>query len=164
MLPAYQKYLDLAKKKSAENKKFLERLKKQKVAQLDEIVQELNDIAFEEIDCLQCANCCKTTGPLLLNKDIDRLAKELKMRPANFTEQYLKVDEDRDYIFQQLPCPFLGSDHYCQVYNARPNACREYPHTHQRDQLQKLKITYANSLICPAVAKIVEEMKAEIKS
>jgi Fe-S-cluster containining protein len=143
MLPAYQKYLDLAKKKSAENKKFLERLKKQKVAQLDEIVQELNDIAFEEIDWL---------------------AKELKMRPANFTEQYLKVDEDRDYIFQQLPCPFLGSDHYCQVYNARPNACREYPHTHQRDQLQKLKITYANSLICPAVAKIVEEMKAEIKS
>lgn len=71
MLPAYQKYLDVAKKKRAENKKFLERLKKQKPGHLDGIVQELNDVAFEEIDCLQCANCCKTTGPLLLNKDID---------------------------------------------------------------------------------------------
>jgi Fe-S-cluster containining protein len=164
MLPAYQKYLDVAKKKRAENKKFLERLKKQKPGHLDGIVQELNDVAFEEIDCLQCANCCKTTGPLLLNKDIDRLAKELKMRPAIFAERYLKVDEDKDYVFQQLPCPFLGSDHYCLVYDARPNACREYPHTQQRDQLQKLKITYENSLICPAVAKIVEEMKTKIKS
>lgn len=164
MLPEYQKYLDLAKKKRTENKKFLEKLKKQKPAHLDVIIQELHEQAFEEIDCLQCANCCKTTGPLLLNKDIDRLAKELKLRPAIFTEKYLKIDEDKDYIFNQMPCPFLGSDRYCQVYNARPNACREYPHTQQRDQMQKLKITFENSLICPAVARIVEELRVEIKS
>ncbi|MDP3929871.1 MAG: YkgJ family cysteine cluster protein [Bacteroidota bacterium] len=159
MLPLYQKYLEQAKKNKVENKKFLDKIKKQKPAKLDLIIQGLDAEAFEEIDCLQCANCCKTTGPLLLNKDIDRLAKSLKMRPAVFTENYLKIDEDADYVFKSMPCPFLGSDHYCSVYEARPNACREYPHTQQRDQIQKLPITYQNSLICPAVAKIVEALK-----
>lgn len=163
MLPAYQKYLNLANKNKSENKKFLEKLKKQKPAHLDRTVQELNELAFEEIDCLQCANCCKGTGPLLLNKDIDRLAKEVKVRPAVFTENYLKIDEEGDYVFQAMPCPFLAEDNYCKVYEARPNACREYPHTQQRDQLQKLPITYLNSLICPAVAKIVEELKQTYK-
>jgi uncharacterized protein len=162
MLPAYQKYLDKANKNKGENKKFLEKLKKQKPTGLDSLVQELNDLAFEEIDCLQCANCCKTTGPLLLNKDIDRLAKNQKLRPAVFTEQFLKIDEDKDYVFKSMPCVFLGEDNYCNVYQDRPNACREFPHTHQRDQLQKLKITYQNSLICPAVAVVVEELKQKL--
>lgn len=163
MLKDYRLLLATANKNKAENKKFLEKLKKQRPKNLDQTVNLLNDQAFEEIDCLQCANCCKTTGPLLLNKDIDWLAKELKLRPAIFAEKYLKIDEDQDYVFKQMPCVFLGSDHYCTVYNARPNACREYPHTHQKDQLQKLKITYENSLICPAVAKVVEALKVEYR-
>ncbi|OYU94773.1 MAG: zinc/iron-chelating domain-containing protein [Bacteroidetes bacterium B1(2017)] len=159
----YKKYLNTATKNKAENKKFLEKLRKQKPAHLDTLIQDLHEQAFEQIDCLLCANCCKSTGPLLLNKDVDRLAKELKLRPSIFAETYLKTDEDGDYVFTQMPCPFLGSDHYCSVYQARPNACREYPHTQQRDQFQKLKITYLNSLICPAVAKIVEQLKQELK-
>ncbi len=159
MQQAYQKYLDTAQKKKAENKKFLDKLKKQRLPGLDQLINKLNDEAFAEIDCLQCANCCKTTGPLLLNKDIDRLAKALKTKPSLFAEQYLKIDEDQDYVFKQMPCVFLGNDHYCGVYESRPNACREYPHTQQRDQLQKLKITFQNTLICPAVARIVEQLK-----
>lgn len=162
MNPAYRKYLDAAIRQRAENKKFLEHLKKQKKAGLDEQINQLHKKAFEVIDCLQCANCCKTTGPLLLNKDIDRLAKSFRQRPAEFTSNFLKTDEDGDYVFQSMPCPFLGSDNHCSVYSDRPNACREYPHTQQRDQLQKLKITYENSLICPAVAKVVEELKANL--
>lgn len=163
MLPEYQKLLMQAKKNQAETKKLFARIKKHKNPQLDSLIQNLHDEAFQEIDCLQCANCCKTTGPLLLNKDIDRLAKNEKMRPADFTEKYLKIDEDKDYIFKQLPCPFLGSDHYCSVYEARPNACREYPHTQQRNQLQKLPITEKNALICPAVAKITEALKIHFR-
>jgi Fe-S-cluster containining protein len=159
MLDIYKKYLSVAHKNKVSNRKFLEQLKKKRKAGLDQLMHQLHDAAFEEIDCLQCANCCKTTGPLLLSKDIDRLATALKLRPAIFAETYLKRDEDGDDVFKTMPCPFLGSDHYCTVYEARPNACREYPHTQQRDQLQKLKITYENSLICPAVAKIVEQLK-----
>jgi Fe-S-cluster containining protein len=161
--PEYLKILENARKKSSENKKFLEKLKAKKPKDLDILTNELHDEAFEQINCLECANCCRTTGPLLLNKDIDRLASELKLKPSIFAERYIKVDEDNDYVFTSMPCPFLGSDNYCHVYEARPNACREFPHTQQRNILQKLKITYHNTLICPAVVLVVEGLKEKLK-
>jgi hypothetical protein len=81
------------------------------------------------------------------------------MRPGIFAETYLRTDEDGDRVFKALPCPFLGKDHYCSIYEDRPNACREYPHTQQRNMMQKLKITYNNTMICPAVALVVEGLK-----
>ncbi len=163
MNPEYLKILENARKKSSENKKFLEKLKAKKPKDLDILTNELHDEAFEQINCLECANCCRTTGPLLLNKDIDRLASELKLKPSIFAERYIRVDEDNDYVFTSMPCPFLGSDNYCHVYEARPNACREFPHTQQRNILQKLKITNHNTLICPAVVLVVEGLKEKLK-
>jgi hypothetical protein len=159
MHPDYDKYLNNAIRKKSENKKFLDKIKKQKPKDLDVVCNEFHDLAFETIDCLSCSNCCRGTGPLFLDKDIERLSKHLRIRPAEFTETYLKIDEDKDYVFKSVPCPFLGNDHYCSVYESRPNACREFPHTQQRNIAQKLGITYLNSMICPAVAIVVEELK-----
>ena len=159
MLEAYRNIIEKARNKSAENKKFLEKLKRKRPSDLDHITQNLHEKAFENIDCLQCANCCITTGPLLIDKDIERLARHFRKTPSAFTSEYLKIDEDGDYVFKALPCPFILSDNYCSAYESRPNACREYPHTSQRNIHQKLKITYLNTMICPAVAKIVEELK-----
>jgi Fe-S-cluster containining protein len=159
----FQKILENARKKSSENKKFLDKLKAKKPNDLDLLTNELHDEAFDQIDCLECANCCRTTGPLLLNKDIDRLAIELKLKPSIFTEKFVRIDEDNDYVFSNMPCPFLGSDNYCHVYDARPNACKEFPHTQQRNILQKLKITYQNTLICPAVVLVVDGLKEKYK-
>lgn len=159
MLPEYEKTTDIAKKNREKIKKFLDKLKKQKPSDLDSVTNELHDKAFEHIDCLKCANCCKTTGPLLLDKDIERLAKHLKQKPSEFLEKFLKVDEDKDYVFKKLPCPFLDSDNYCSVYDHRPNACRDYPHTQQRKIINKLQITYHNAMICPAVAEVVDGLK-----
>lgn len=159
MLPEYQKIIDSAKLKKAETQKLFEKLKKQKPKNLDRVTNELHDQAFENIDCLKCANCCRTTGPLLKNKDIERLASHFKIKPSLFTEKYLRIDEDSDFVFKAMPCPFLGSDNYCAVYESKPSACANYPHTQQRDILQKLKITYHNSMICPAVAEVVEGLK-----
>jgi Fe-S-cluster containining protein len=159
----YIKIIERAKKSKVENNKFLEKLKKLAPKNLDQITNQLHEEAFENIDCLNCANCCASTGPLLLNKDIDRLAKNLKLKPSVFTEKYLRIDEDKDYVFKQMPCLFLGNDNYCSVYTDRPNACREFPHTQQRNILQKLKITYLNTTICPAVAVVVEGLKENYK-
>ncbi len=159
----YIKIIERAKKSKVENKKFLEKLKKLAPKNLDQITNQLHEEAFENIDCLNCANCCASTGPLLLNKDIDRLAKNLKLKPSVFTEKYLRIDEDKDYVFKQMPCLFLGNDNYCSVYTDRPNACKEFPHTQQRNILQKLKITYLNTTICPAVAVVVEGLKENYK-
>jgi uncharacterized protein len=159
MLLPYQKLIEVAKSKRKENKKFLERLRKAKPSDLDAVTNTLHDKAFEHIDCLHCANCCRTTGPLLLNKDIEQLSKHFKIKPSAFSEQYLRVDEDGDFVFKNMPCPFLKKDNYCSVYNHRPGACRDYPHTQQRNIVQKLSITYQNSMICPAVAEVVEKLK-----
>lgn len=142
-----------------ENRKFLKKLKEHPPKNLDQQFHQLHEAAFEHIDCLTCANCCKTTGPLFTQKDIDRLSLHLKMKPARFIETYLHIDEDSDYVLNTLPCPFLGSDNYCSVYEHRPNACREYPHTNQRKMHTILNETFHNSLICPAVFEILEKLK-----
>ena len=122
----------LAKDKHFENKKFLEKLHKKPPKNLDYLMQELHDKEFKKTNCLHCANCCKTTSPIFRDKDIERLAQHLGMRPAVFVEKYLHLDEDGDYVHNGAPCPFLGADNYCSVYEARPKACREYPHTDRK--------------------------------
>ena len=54
---------------------------------------ELHEQEFQNTDCLECANCCKTTGPLFTDKDIVRIAKYLRMKPQAFTDQYLNIDK-----------------------------------------------------------------------
>lgn len=159
MHPDYIRKIEQARLQRKENKLFFEKLKKRKPSDLDRVTNELHDKAFEDIDCLKCANCCRTTGPLLRGKDIDQLAGHFKIRPAVFTEKYLRIDEDGDYVFKAMPCPFLGNDNYCSVYQQRPGACRDYPHTQQRDIRQKLNITLENTVICPAVAEVVQGLR-----
>jgi len=151
-----------AKSQSRDNKEFLNKLKRRAPRNLDDIFHEEHEAAFEEIDCLSCANCCKTTSPIFYEKDIDRLAKRLRMRPSEFIAKYLKIDEDKDYVLTKAPCPFLDGENYCMVYEDRPTACREYPHTNRKNMHQILDLTLKNTLVCPAVLKIVEDVKKKI--
>jgi Fe-S-cluster containining protein len=73
----------------------------------------------------------------------------------------LRIDEDRDYVLQSVPCTFLGADNYCSIYQVRPKACREFPHTDRIKQHQLLKLTEKNIEVCPAVFEIVEKLKKE---
>lgn len=154
---------ELAKDKHKENKSFFQKLKKKPPKDLDYIMQELHEEEFERTDCLQCANCCKTTGPLFTDKDVERISKHFKMKPQQFIDAYLRVDEDQDYVLQQVPCTFLGADNYCSIYEVRPKACREYPHTDRKKFQQISHLTLKNVAICPAAFNIVEEMKKRIK-
>jgi Fe-S-cluster containining protein len=153
---------DKAKSQSTGNKAFLKKIKNKKIRNLDNLFHAAHEEAFEEIDCLSCANCCKTTSPIFYQKDIERVAKRLRMKPFEFIEKYLKIDEDKDYVLKQAPCPFLGSDNYCSVYEDRPGACRDYPHTDRKNMYQILDLTYKNTLVCPAVLRIVEQVKAAL--
>ena len=123
---------------------------------------ELHDTEFRKTDCLQCANCCKTTGPLFTNADIERISKHFKQKPQNFIAQFLKVDEDNDYVLQQVPCAFLDSENYCSIYEIRPKACREFPHTDRKKFHQIGNLTLKNVAICPAAFNIVEAMKKRV--
>jgi Fe-S-cluster containining protein len=147
------------KKSEAENKRLIKFLKKKKPADLDLQAQEAHDQAFDCVNCLDCAMCCTTTGPLFTDKDINRLAQHFKLKDIEFRDQYLRLDEDGDWVLKQVPCPFLGPDNYCSVYEDRPKACREYPHTDRRKFAQILDLTLKNTFICPAAHQVMETLQ-----
>lgn len=162
MLDEYRSYLEEAKNNKKAYKKKVQQIKNLKEGELDKIIHQAHDESFDCIDCLKCANCCKTTGPLFTQKDIERIAKYLKLKPGDFIEQYLKIDEEQDYILQSTPCTFLGSDNYCSIYEVRPKACAEYPHTDMRNQKKILNLTLKNTEICPAVALTFKQINEEL--
>jgi Fe-S-cluster containining protein len=148
-----------AESQSVQNKKFLLGLKKRNPREVDDWFHSAHEEVFNTLDCLACANCCKTTSPIFYSTDIERVAKSLRMKPSEFIEKYLRVDEDKDYVLKSSPCPFLADDNYCSVYENRPRACREYPHTNRKKMVQIMELTHKNTLVCPAALEIVERIK-----
>lgn len=141
---------------------LLKRLRKMKPKELDAVFNELHDIAFEHIDCLDCANCCKSLGPRVSDIDIKRLASHLKVKESVFIDTYLRIDEDKDYVFKNMPCPFLMNDNYCMVYKSRPKACREYPHTNQKNIRSILSLSVKNIDTCPVVKEIFDRLESDL--
>lgn len=152
--------IDEAKSQGKEIKQFFKKLKSKTPKNLDVQFQEKHDKAFEKIDCLDCANCCKTTSPIYYDKDVERMASHFRMKPIEFFNKYLKIDEDGDQVLTGSPCPFLMEDNKCMAYDSRPKACRDYPHTNRKRMYQILDLTETNTSVCPAVAEIVLKMKA----
>ncbi|MCD8166744.1 MAG: YkgJ family cysteine cluster protein [Bacteroides sp.] len=116
-----------ARRASKENKQFFKTLKKNRQRELDDVIHRIHQEVFDETDCLECGNCCRSLGPLITDRDIERMAQALRKKPSEVAETYLRIDEDNDYVFKSMPCPFLGTDNYCCIYEDRPKACREYP-------------------------------------
>jgi len=155
----------LPSKAAADRKSHIDlfkKLKKKPPKNLDYTMQDLHDETFSEINCLNCANCCKTTSPLFTNRDVNRISKFLTLKPAQFIDQYLKIDEDGDMVLQSSPCPFLFEDNTCMIYEVRPKACAEYPHTNRKKFHQISNLTLKNVAICPAAFEIVEKLKTKI--
>ncbi len=164
MNPAYQKYLQKAQEKSKETKQFLKKLRKKVPRNLDQQFKAAHEEAFTHIDCLQCANCCKTMSPRVKERDINRIAKVLKISSNAFIDRYLKKDEDGDYIMNQKPCPFLMADNKCMVYEDRPEACANFPHTNHRKMHKHLNVAANNYAQCPAVYYVLEKLKNQVAS
>ncbi|MDR1729577.1 MAG: YkgJ family cysteine cluster protein [Prevotellaceae bacterium] len=152
----------LAKKSEPAFRQFFRKNKK-KIENADELVFYLHKQAFKETDCLQCANCCRTLGPRITDRDIDQIAKALRIRPSKVIENYLRMDEDNDYVFQSMPCPFLMNDNYCSIYENRPKACREYPHTDRRRFYQIYGLTVKNAYTCPVAYSVLKNLQKELK-
>ncbi|NNC69393.1 MAG: YkgJ family cysteine cluster protein [Flavobacteriaceae bacterium] len=152
-----------AKEKQAETKKYFTKLKKKGPKRLDLLMQKLHTDEFSRTDCLQCANCCKTTSPIFTNKDISRISKHLRVKEAEFFDQYLHRDEDEFMVLKTAPCGFLDeADNTCSIYDVRPKACAEYPHTNRKKFVQLTNLTLKNTSVCPAVFNIVEQLKKNL--
>ena len=126
----------------------------------DQIASQLHEEAFQILDCTQCANCCKVMSVVLDQFDIERIAEFLKMTAAEFIQLYLEsCDQQGTFVMRQKPCPLLGEDNRCTVYDLRPTGCREFPHTNKDDFVFRTYTHSANALNCPAVFWIIERMR-----
>jgi hypothetical protein len=146
-------------KKSADNtkqyKQYLQRANKNKVLKA---LPDLHEAAFERIDCLTCANCCKNYSPRFKTPDIKRISKHLKMKEGDFINTYLQIDVEGDYVVKSKPCPFLGSDNYCSIYDHRPSDCARFPYTDEDVLIKRPNITLKNATFCPAVYFVLEKL------
>ncbi|MDA0303090.1 MAG: YkgJ family cysteine cluster protein [Bacteroidetes bacterium] len=125
---------------------------------LDATFHQRHEEVFAEVDCLDCAHCCKTTSPIFKARDIDRISKSLRMKIGAFSAKYLKMDDEGDWVLQQAPCPFLHEDNSCNIYDVRPQACSEYPHTDRKQMSGILALTEENAHVCPAVSSMVQKI------
>ena len=150
-------------KKSADNQKkykqFLHRADKNRVLK---VLPELHEEAFSKIDCLQCANCCKNYSPRFKTPDIKRISKVLGLRESEFIDKYLRVDEDGDFVVNEKPCPFLGTDNFCSIYEDRPSDCRRFPYTDEDVIVKRKELTLKNSTFCPITYYVLEKLTGKI--
>jgi Fe-S-cluster containining protein len=155
-------------KKSADRQKeyrrFLE--KAAKPAQRNRVLAqlpELHEEAFQKIDCLKCANCCKNYSPRFKTPDIKRISRHLKIKESDLIERYLRLDDDGDYVVKSTPCPFLGADNYCSIYEVRPSDCERFPYTDEDVLVRRPAVTQKNSTFCPIVYFVLERLIAADK-
>jgi Fe-S-cluster containining protein len=160
MKEEYSALLAKSRERQAVIKRQLNHLGRFNLKNFDHIVADWHAEAFAEIDCLQCGNCCRALGPQLKESDIKRAAKASGMELMDFVETRLRKDEDNDWVFNNLPCPFLEADNTCFIYDKRPHACEDYPHTTERNIIRKLPRLARNTEFCPAAYLIAEKIIA----
>jgi len=150
-------------KKTAEHqkkyKRLLDRADKNKVLRL---LPELHEEASEAVDCLQCARCCKSYSPRFKTPDVKRISKRLRMKESTFIEEYLRVDEDGDFVVKSSPCPFLGDDNACSIYEDRPSDCARFPYTDEDVIIKRKALTLKNSTFCPITYYVLEKLNDEL--
>lgn len=146
-------------KKSEQNqKKYKQYLDRADVKKDIRKLADLHETAFQKINCLDCAACCKNYSPRFKNPDIKRIARHLKIKESAFIETYLNLDEEGDYVVKTKPCAFLGADNFCSIYDVRPSDCSRFPYTNEDVLLKRKAITLKNASFCPAVFYVLEKL------
>jgi len=149
-------------KQQSQQNTFLKSVKKHPKKKVETIAETTHNEVFNELDCLQCANCCKSIPPIITKSDAKRISKHLNLNLTEFEAKYLTVDEDGDTTLNTSPCVFLQKDNKCSIYHYRPKACSAYPHTGHYEFLNNLHLHQQNARYCPAVFHIIKRMMGKL--
>ena len=150
-----------SKEKQKQFRQLLQRSDKNKILKQ---LPGLHEEAFEKINCLECANCCKNYSPRFKTPDVKRISKHLGLKESEFIDRYLRVDEDGDFVVKSTPCPFLGSDNYCSIYEVRPSDCARFPYTDEDIIVKRQALTLKNSTFCPIVFYVLDKLTELVDS
>jgi Fe-S-cluster containining protein len=117
----------LGEKKREENLRFRKYLKSH--VWVERQFRHAAEEAHAQIDCRECAECCRVTEVEITERDIEHLAKFLGIANSDFIAQYTATGEDGEMILKRTKggCVFLDGNE-CTVYEARPANCERFPH------------------------------------
>ncbi len=161
-----QKFKRRAYRKKAGLAKFLKKLGNSKIKGLTKTVVEIDKQVWQEVGCLDCANCCKKMTPTYTRKDVVRISKHLGMSYQQFFDKWLEKRKDGDITNKSNPCQFLGKDNKCSIYEIRPDDCAGFPHIVRKDfKYQAKEKTFTNNLThCPATLRFVEKLQEAVEA
>lgn len=150
-------------RKKKELQDFLEQLDEKVPEDFSTVVAEEDLAMWKEVNCTTCANCCKTMTPTYSKEDIKRIAHHLNMKPKEFFDKWLYIEEESgDTVNKTQPCQFLIND-LCSIYDVRPVDCAEFPH-HFKRPFDEYNDTYTQNLNkCPATFRLVERLNKRVK-
>ncbi len=144
-------------------KSFLTRLGKTPPVGLHKLVDDLEKEVWKDVDCLSCANCCKTMSPTYTQTDIKRISKHFNQTPEEFTKKWLRKDRVGDMLNKTEPCQFLNlEDNKCSIYDIRPADCSGFPHLRKKKMVDYLHVHKQNIECCPATYKLVQRMEESL--
>jgi uncharacterized protein len=155
----------LGEKKRDENFRFRRFMKSRDHS--DRVLRRIAEGIEQQIDCTACANCCKTSTTEVSERDIDRLARHLRISREQFLADYTMLDEDGALSLRFTPeagCVFLEGN-LCSVYDARPDICQRYPHlVRGNGSIASRMWTFVDrAAVCPIVYNTLEAFKAEMR-
>ena len=143
---------------------FLSRLSANPPAQLDRLAATIDKEIWKEVDCLTCANCCKTMTPTYSQKDIKRISAHFDLSPKAFREKWLEKDKVGDWLNKSTPCQFLDmKTNKCGIYEIRPEDCISFPHFSKKKMVEYIHVHKQNLDSCPATFKMVEKMMMRLE-
>jgi Fe-S-cluster containining protein len=144
---------------------FLTKLEKQKPKGIDSKIGKWEKEVWKEVECLSCANCCKTMTPTYTPTDLKRISAHFGMTVAAFQKKWLRRERggDRDWMNKSTPCQFLNlKDNKCSIYAIRPVDCAGFPHL-AKDFQDFVHIHHQNVDSCPATFSLVQKMMASFQ-
>lgn len=155
----------LGENKRPENERFRRFLKSRDHS--DRILRRVAEGIEEQIDCTQCANCCRVATVQVSARDIDRLARRLRMARAKFVAEYTAESPGEGRVLRRDPaagCVFLSGNE-CTVYDARPDICRRFPHLVRGagSVASRMWQFIDRACYCPIVYNALEAFKEELR-
>jgi uncharacterized protein len=148
-------------KRREENQRFRAWMKRHNFVErrFKAIAQEVE----EQIDCTQCANCCRVATTQINDRDAERLARYLGVKLSVFFADYTELSaEGRILKRTDDGCVFLEGN-LCSVYDARPQTCELFPHLvkGQGSLLSRMWHMPDRAVYCPIAYNTLERFKAE---
>jgi uncharacterized protein len=131
-------------------------------ATVDSTVHKTTEAVWEQIDCVACANCCKTLAIVVDSQDIQRISARLRINPNEFKKRYCEVHADKTVTFKSSPCTFLAQDGRCTIYEDRPKACQDYPYLRDRGFAKRTITMVENCSCCPIVFNVWQLLKVSL--